>query len=161
METIQIFDPMWLTNLSASDVYTLYRWPLVYDTQDMVQALQFQNVIRLYFAFEIHAWVTVEERHKKFDELMKDARRWRKLGPRGSLLIHMYLVYDLNVVFSYLFIFKHSFPTFELVKFCHVLNLNEMYELNEIEYVIDDLNVKYFRVCFNVYYLLTHIELTI
>lgn len=74
MDTIRVFDRMWLKNLCADDVYTLYKWPLFYDSQDIVQALQFQNVIGLCFTFEIHAGVTKEEKYKKYEEVMNMVR---------------------------------------------------------------------------------------
>ncbi|KAD4180177.1 hypothetical protein E3N88_28768 [Mikania micrantha] len=38
-DTIRIFDPMWLTNLSLEDVKTLYRCQIFFDVGDMEQAL--------------------------------------------------------------------------------------------------------------------------
>ncbi|KAD2805358.1 hypothetical protein E3N88_38735 [Mikania micrantha] len=44
-DTIRIFDPMWLTNLSLEDVKTLYRCQILFEIGDMEQALQFKRVI--------------------------------------------------------------------------------------------------------------------
>ncbi|KAI3754649.1 hypothetical protein L1987_54436 [Smallanthus sonchifolius] len=65
-ETIRVYDPMWLTNLSERDVYTLYKRPIFSDIWDMEQALQFQRVIEVCFAYEIHAGVSWKEKTKEF-----------------------------------------------------------------------------------------------
>ncbi|KAD3640039.1 hypothetical protein E3N88_29262 [Mikania micrantha] len=69
-ETVRIFDPMWLTNLSHKDVQALFRHQIFFDVQDMVQALQFMRVIRLCSIFKIHAgadWKAISEKYFKKD----------------------------------------------------------------------------------------------
>ncbi|KAD4385807.1 hypothetical protein E3N88_25976 [Mikania micrantha] len=69
-ETVRIFDPMWLTNLSHKDVQALFRNQIFFDVPDMVQALQFMRVIRLYSIFKIHAgvdWKAISEKYFKKD----------------------------------------------------------------------------------------------
>ncbi|KAL8230223.1 hypothetical protein R6Q57_000001 [Mikania cordata] len=69
-ETERIFDPMWLTNLSHSDVKDLYRHQIFFDVQDMEQALQFMRVIRIWIVFRIHAgedWKAISDKHFKKD----------------------------------------------------------------------------------------------
>ena len=57
-ETIRILDPMWLTNLSEDDVYTLYKCQIFFDVRDMDQALRYMRVIRVCFAHKIHAGIS-------------------------------------------------------------------------------------------------------
>jgi hypothetical protein len=52
---IRVFDPMWLINLSEEDIRCLYYNQILFNTEDIEQALQFQRVIRICFAFNIHA----------------------------------------------------------------------------------------------------------
>ncbi|KAL8257365.1 hypothetical protein R6Q59_029406 [Mikania micrantha] len=69
-ETIRIFEPMWLTNLSHTDVQALFRHQIFFDVQDMVQALQFMRVIRLCSIFKIHAgadWKDISAKYFKKD----------------------------------------------------------------------------------------------
>ncbi|KAD3337443.1 hypothetical protein E3N88_32963 [Mikania micrantha] len=69
-ETVRIFEPMWLTNLSHKDVQELFRHQIFFDVQDMVQALQFIRVIRLCSIFKIHAgagWKAITEKYFKKD----------------------------------------------------------------------------------------------
>ncbi|KAD3067091.1 hypothetical protein E3N88_34971 [Mikania micrantha] len=69
-ETVRIFDPMWLTNLSHKDVQALFRNQIFFDVPDMVQALQFMRVIRLCSIFKIHAgadWKAISEKYFKKD----------------------------------------------------------------------------------------------
>ncbi|KAI3814012.1 hypothetical protein L1987_18751 [Smallanthus sonchifolius] len=56
-ETIRVFDPLWLTNLSEQDVTTLYKYQPFFEVADIDQALQYVKVIRICFAFDIHAGV--------------------------------------------------------------------------------------------------------
>jgi len=71
-ETIRVFDPMWLTNLSQEDVYTLYKCHIFFKLDVMPQALQYINVIRLCFAYDIHAGINWKKRFKELEE--KDRR---------------------------------------------------------------------------------------
>ncbi|KAD5960922.1 hypothetical protein E3N88_12395 [Mikania micrantha] len=67
-ETVRIFDPMWLTNLSQKDVQALFRNQIFFDVPDMVQALQFMRVIRLCSIFKIHAgadWKAISAKYFK------------------------------------------------------------------------------------------------
>ncbi|KAD0254409.1 hypothetical protein E3N88_44555 [Mikania micrantha] len=69
-ETVRIFDPMWLTNLSQKDVQALFRNQIFFDVPDMVQALQFMRVIRLCSIFKIHAgadWKAISAKYFKKD----------------------------------------------------------------------------------------------
>ena len=51
---IRVFDPMWLTNLSRDDVYTLYKNQIMFKEEEMLQALQYHRVIRICFAYDLH-----------------------------------------------------------------------------------------------------------
>jgi len=70
-ETIRVFDPMWLTNCSKDDVYTLYKTPIFYDISDMEQALQYRNVIRICFAYDIHSGSNWKEQSQKYASEIK------------------------------------------------------------------------------------------
>ncbi|KAI3819500.1 hypothetical protein L1987_13340 [Smallanthus sonchifolius] len=63
-ETIRVFDPLWLTNLSEQDVTTLYKCQPFFEVEDIDQALQYVKVIRICFAFNIHAGVNWKTRSK-------------------------------------------------------------------------------------------------
>ncbi|KAI3703706.1 hypothetical protein L1987_73900 [Smallanthus sonchifolius] len=64
-ETIRVFDPLWLTNLSEQDVTTLYKCQPFFEVADIDQALQYVKVIRICFAFDIHAGVNWKTRTKE------------------------------------------------------------------------------------------------
>ena len=59
---------MWLLNLSEEDIYILYKIEVFFELNDMDQALQFIRVIRLCFAYEIHASVNWKDKMKKFEK---------------------------------------------------------------------------------------------
>ena len=65
-DMIRIFDPMWLTNLSREDIATLYKSEILYAKEDRDQALMYRNVIRICFAFDIHAGTDWKEQQKKY-----------------------------------------------------------------------------------------------
>ena len=54
-ETIRVLEPMWLINLSLQDIDTLYYNKMMFRMEDMMMALQFEMVIRICFAYQIHA----------------------------------------------------------------------------------------------------------
>ncbi|KAD6118944.1 hypothetical protein E3N88_10215 [Mikania micrantha] len=69
-ETVTIFEPMWLTNLSHKDVIALYRHQIFFDVQDMEQALQFMRVIRICICLKVHAgadWKAISAKYFKKD----------------------------------------------------------------------------------------------
>lgn len=53
-ESIRVFDPMWLRNLSKDDIRTLCCFPMFFDVQDMDQAMLFVNVVRTCYLLDIH-----------------------------------------------------------------------------------------------------------
>jgi hypothetical protein len=65
-ETIRVYDPMWLCNLSKKDVDTLRKCQLFFEMDDMEQALQFKDVIRFCYGFELSSGVSWKEKAKKF-----------------------------------------------------------------------------------------------
>jgi len=67
-ETIRVFDPMWLTNLSRDDIYTLYKCQIFFQEEDALQALQYHRVIRLCFAYDVHNGVNWKEKQKEIDK---------------------------------------------------------------------------------------------
>ncbi|KAD7477050.1 hypothetical protein E3N88_00186 [Mikania micrantha] len=69
-DTELIFDPMWLTNLSHSDVNILYLHHIFFDVKDMEQALQFMRVIMIHMVFRIYAgsdWKAISDKYFKKD----------------------------------------------------------------------------------------------
>ncbi|KAK9053345.1 hypothetical protein SSX86_029978 [Deinandra increscens subsp. villosa] len=54
-KVIRLYHPMWLINLSKDDIDKLYHNNILYKAEHAEQALQFQRVIRVCFAFGIHA----------------------------------------------------------------------------------------------------------
>jgi hypothetical protein len=54
-EHIRVYDPMWLVNLSETDIKTLYHAEFLYLAQDIEQALVYPRVIRVCYAFGVHS----------------------------------------------------------------------------------------------------------
>ncbi|MFS7962182.1 hypothetical protein Hanom_Chr08g00723661 [Helianthus anomalus] len=52
--TIWVCDPMWLVNMSDKDIEIIFFNKIFYAKEDREQAMQFQRVVRICFAYEIH-----------------------------------------------------------------------------------------------------------
>ncbi|MFS8001492.1 hypothetical protein Hanom_Chr13g01190991 [Helianthus anomalus] len=74
--TIKILDPMWLVNLSEKDIELLYYNKNYYQVPDIIQVMQYQNLIRVCYAYEVNSgkmWNT-KWRELKRKEFTKDVR---------------------------------------------------------------------------------------
>ncbi|MFS8007218.1 hypothetical protein Hanom_Chr14g01258351 [Helianthus anomalus] len=81
---IRILDPMWLVNLSEKDVGRLYYNKIVHQVQDVVQAMQYQNVIKIRYTYEINSgkmwntkWPEIEKK-----EFMREIRKEERIEAR-------------------------------------------------------------------------------
>ncbi|KAJ0826148.1 hypothetical protein HanRHA438_Chr17g0811101 [Helianthus annuus] len=59
----RILDPMWLVNMSASDITKLYRHDIIYEDKDAHQALKFQRIACYCYYRGIHSGSSWSERH--------------------------------------------------------------------------------------------------
>ncbi|KAM0030901.1 hypothetical protein Hdeb2414_s0017g00502451 [Helianthus debilis subsp. tardiflorus] len=62
-KNFRILDPMWLVNMSASDIAKLYRHDIFYEDKDAHQALKFQRVACYCYYRGIHSGSCWSERH--------------------------------------------------------------------------------------------------
>ncbi|MFS7940263.1 hypothetical protein Hanom_Chr05g00462421 [Helianthus anomalus] len=62
-KNFRILDPMWLVNMSASDIAKLYRHDIFYEDKDAHQALKFQRVACYCYYRGIHSGSSWSERH--------------------------------------------------------------------------------------------------
>ncbi|MFS7904742.1 hypothetical protein Hanom_Chr01g00039601 [Helianthus anomalus] len=53
--TIRILDPMWIVNMLQKDIEMLFYNKIYYPVEDMVQAMQYQQVIKVCYAYDIHS----------------------------------------------------------------------------------------------------------
>ncbi|KAJ0794566.1 hypothetical protein HanPI659440_Chr04g0140631 [Helianthus annuus] len=63
VENFRMLDPMWLVNMSASDINKLYRHDIFYEDKDAHQALKFQRVACYCYYRGIHSGSSWSERH--------------------------------------------------------------------------------------------------
>ena len=62
-ENFRMLDPMWIVNMSASDINKLYRHDIFYEDKDAHQALKFQRVACFCYYRGIHSGSSWSERH--------------------------------------------------------------------------------------------------
>ncbi|KAJ0616566.1 hypothetical protein HanIR_Chr02g0091981 [Helianthus annuus] len=62
-KNFRMLDPMWLVNMSASDINKLYRHDIFYEDKDAHQALKFQRVACYCYYRGIHSGSSWSERH--------------------------------------------------------------------------------------------------
>ncbi|MFS8023039.1 hypothetical protein Hanom_Chr16g01446741 [Helianthus anomalus] len=62
-DNFRMLDPMWMVNMSATDINKLFRHDIFYEDKDAPQALQFQHVACFCFYRGIHAGSTWSAQH--------------------------------------------------------------------------------------------------
>ncbi|MFS7925703.1 hypothetical protein Hanom_Chr04g00288171 [Helianthus anomalus] len=62
-ENFRMLDPMWIVNMSASDIGKLYRHNIFYEDKDAHQTLRFQRVACFCYYRGIHAGSSWSEQH--------------------------------------------------------------------------------------------------
>ncbi|MFS7973535.1 hypothetical protein Hanom_Chr09g00857681 [Helianthus anomalus] len=62
-ENFRMLDPMWIVNMSASDINKLYRHDIFYEDKDAHQALKFQRIACFCYYRGIHSGSSWSERH--------------------------------------------------------------------------------------------------
>ncbi|MFS7987440.1 hypothetical protein Hanom_Chr11g01022711 [Helianthus anomalus] len=73
---------MWLVNLSEKDIECLYYNRICYDVQDKVQAMQFQNVTRICYAYDINSGKMWETKWRELErkEFLRDVKNEERIA---------------------------------------------------------------------------------
>ncbi|MFS7894251.1 hypothetical protein Hanom_Chr00s001439g01682491 [Helianthus anomalus] len=72
--TILIYDPMWIVNMSEKDIEIVFFNHSYFDHKDIEQALQFQCVVRICFAYSIYVGSKLETKWRKLEEKERSKR---------------------------------------------------------------------------------------
>lgn len=57
LDSIRVFDPMWITNLDKEDIQTLHLNRMIFNIEHTTQAMQFVKVVRICFGWDIYRGV--------------------------------------------------------------------------------------------------------
>ncbi|MFS7904745.1 hypothetical protein Hanom_Chr01g00039641 [Helianthus anomalus] len=73
--TIRILDPMWI-NMLQKDIKMLFYNKIYYPVEDMVQAMQYQQAIKVCYAYDIHSGRMWESKWRDLErkEFLKDVK---------------------------------------------------------------------------------------
>src|ERR1043165_7691507 len=72
---IHIFDPMWLINFSHEDIIMLYYNPIYCEEKDSEQALKYQRVVCLCFAWDVNVGCDYDKKLGKFVKITKEKKK--------------------------------------------------------------------------------------